>query len=173
MSNHKSAKLPVYIESKGQRGMSIKQVLLGALTVLAVAGTTAVLPTASASAKRTVTPANFRGTWQARISKKEVQKVKITKYSFSVSQYKNGKKEEGSWTVGNKKRKHSKNPFNGVPLYVHKAKKGYTFIGVKRRGQLWHLKRVTHKKKVSLRDDGWEYKSFGEKPIVHYYYRVK
>lgn len=129
--------------------------------------------TVNAATKRAVTPLSLRGTWQQRTSKKWVTKIKITKHTFSVADYKNGKKEEGSWTVGDKKKKGSKNPFNGMPLYVKKGKKGYTFIGRDARGQRWHLKRVTHKKRQALRDDGWAYKSFGEKPVVSYYYRVK
>ncbi|WP_407889867.1 hypothetical protein [Levilactobacillus sp. N40-8-2] len=153
--------------------MRTKRLLLGTLTVLAIAGTTTILPTTSASAKRAVTPTNFRGTWQTRINKKTVRNLKITKFTFGVTDYKNGKAEEGAWTVGDKKQKHSKSPFKWTPLYLHKDKKGYTFIGANRLGQLWHLKRVTHKKRAALRDDGWAYKSFGEKPVVQYYYRVK
>ncbi|TGD17975.1 hypothetical protein [Levilactobacillus suantsaiihabitans] len=155
--------------------MNSKKIYVSTLTVLAmagVAGVAAVTPTANAATKRAVTPKSLRGTWQQRTKKNGVSKIKITKYTFSVADYKKGKKE-GSWMVGDKKKKGSKNPFNGLPLYVKKDKKGYTFIGRDARGQIWHLKRVTHKKRQALRDDGWAYKSFGEKPVVSYYYRVK
>ncbi|AYM02670.1 hypothetical protein D8911_06530 [Levilactobacillus brevis] len=153
--------------------MNIKQICISTLTVFAITGITVVTPTTNAAAKRAVAPKSMRGTWQTRLGKNRVEKLKITKYTFSVNDYKNGKVEGSGWMVGDKKDKHSTNPFNGKPMYIKKDKKGYTFIGRNVMGQRWHLKRVTHKKRQALRDDGWAYKSFGEKPVVSYYYRVK
>lgn len=131
-----------------------RYVLIGLVGLVAFWGINNVLSTtASAHSKYTTTPTSLRGTWYAkRDSNGDSNKVVITKYTFSVTSYHNGKKNGAVWTLSGKKSKNSSKRLN----YSKKTKSGYYYIVIKGGEHSWPLKRTTHKGKSALVTFGWD-----------------
>lgn len=144
--------------------------VLGLGLSLGVAGT----PNRSAQASGrhyTKTPISLRGTWTTPTKKGSTQLLKITKYTFYVAGYQNGKKQPGSWGVSGKK-------FlpvgNQTQLFVskHRSPKGYWSIGGADSDGIWNLKRVHHHGRLALKSWGYTLgpEHFKHPVWVSYYY---
>ncbi|MCH5461671.1 hypothetical protein HC026_03405 [Lactobacillus sp. LC28-10] len=129
-----------------------RYILVGLVAVATLLGFNALSTTASAHTKYTTTPTSLRGTWFSKSSGGDSNKLKITKYTFSVYYYHNGKKSDSTWTLSGKKSPSSYSRLN----YTKKSKSGYYSIVIKGGDQGWPLKRTTHHGKATLVTWGWD-----------------
>lgn len=103
---------------------------------------------ASASHYTTI-PRVLRGTWITPLKKHEEQLIKMTKYTFYVADYKDGKKGSGSWKVSGKKfipGTHDRQ----LAASKHANKYGYWSVGGNDSDGVWTLKPIIHNGKRAL-----------------------
>ncbi|GAX06728.1 hypothetical protein IWT25_02075 [Secundilactobacillus pentosiphilus] len=135
-------------------------IIIGLVAVIALIGMSAISQSASAHSKYTTTPTSLRGKWVSK-----TQYVVISKYEFSVSSYKHGKKSNDTWSVSGKRKTSS-----GYRLSVSKkSKSGYYRLGIAKGESGWPLKRTHHKGKTALVTYGWN--PMTHKAIHSYFYK--
>lgn len=121
----------------------------------------------------TTVPKVLWGTWETPSKHNEQQLLKIAKYSFYVTGYKNGKKESGSWKVSGKK--FVPNPYgsNDTELVVskHANRYGYWDIGANNSDAVWLLKPVIHNGHRALKSAGPNIGCVSPKYLIDYYYK--
>lgn len=123
-----------------------RYIFVGFVAVVTLLSFNTLSTTASAHTKYTTTPTSLRGTWVSKSNEGYSNKLKITKYTFSVYYYHNGKKSSSTWTLSGKKSPSSYSRLN----YTKKSKSGYYSIIIKGGDQGWPLKRTTHHGKAAL-----------------------
>ncbi|HBF76093.1 MAG TPA: hypothetical protein DDW71_12650 [Lactobacillus sp.] len=143
-----------------------RYLFIGLVIFVALLGINALATTASAHSKYTTTPTSLRGTWcSKRNSDGDSNKVVISRYTFSVTYYHNGKKNGSTWTLSGKRSTNSYKRLN----YSKKSKNGYYYIVIKGGEHGWPLKRTTHNKKTALVTFGWN--PIHQKTIHSYFYK--
>ncbi len=142
----------------------MKKLRLLVLTFAAVLSLTAVAGQIDAQAKVVTVPTSLRGRWFSKGSY-GTQFIKMTKYTFYVANYVNGRKQSGSWGVSGR-RYISGTKIPTLYRSSHKTPKGYWKIGAAHSDGVWYLKRVHHNGRVALRS--W---SPYDNSISYYYHR--
>lgn len=146
--------------------MKNKKFILVALFALLL-GVTAPMASVSAHPKYVTTPKLLRGKWYYHHSNK-TQYIKITKYTFHVDNYKNGKKQPGSFTASGKK---LIGKISMLHLSTHVSKKGYRLIGLSESNADWNLKKVKHHGKAALKCWSYNPKNLKLKMVSYYYHK--
>lgn len=130
----------------------MKKILLSMVTAIAILiGVVYFGNVQKASASHyTTIPRVLRGTWITPLKKHEEQLIEMTKYTFYVADYKDGKKGSGSWKVSGKKFMPGTHD-RQLAASKHANKYGYWSVGGNDSEAVWILKPTIHNGKRALK----------------------
>jgi hypothetical protein len=117
----------------------------------------------------TTIPKVLWGTWVTPSKNHEEQLIKMTKYTFYVENYKNGKKEGGPINVSGKKLLPATHDYQ-LAASKHANRHGYWSVGCNDSDGVWYLKPTIHNGKKTLKSAELNIGS-SPKYLISYYYK--